>query len=108
MTNHMIKQEEARKKKETERKRELDALEGSGNLAQNALNARADNAKEMKKSLELGAKKHRKDAAACATKRKAEKEGTPQPSSNNARKRKPKHRQGRLRKEMSLHRRRVK
>jgi hypothetical protein len=73
MTNHMMKQEEARKKKETERKRELDALEGSGNLAQNALKARADNAKGMKKSLELGAKKHRKVAAACATKRKADK-----------------------------------
>jgi hypothetical protein len=88
MTNYVIKQEEARKKKETERKRELDALEGSGNLAQNALKAREDDAKEMKKSLELGAKKHRKDAAACATKRKAEEEGTPQPSSNNAGKKK--------------------
>jgi hypothetical protein len=88
MTNHVIKQEEARKKKETERKRELDALEGSGNLAQNALKAMPDDAKEMKKRLELGAKKHRKDAAACATKRKAEREGTPQPLSNNARKKK--------------------
>jgi hypothetical protein len=43
---------------------------------------------EMTKRLQLGAKKHRKDAAACATKRKAEKEGTPRPSSNNARKKK--------------------
>jgi hypothetical protein len=62
MADLMTTQEKARKKKEAERKEELDAFNGSGNLGHDASRARADMAKDTKKSQELAAKDYREKA----------------------------------------------
>ena len=57
----MTKQEAGRKKKESEKKEQLDARSGKGNLAQDALAAQADARNEVKKGHEDAAKQLRKN-----------------------------------------------
>jgi hypothetical protein len=63
-----------------ERKDELDAFNGSGNLGHDASRARANLAKDTKKSQELAAKDYREKAVDHARKRKPDKEGAATPS----------------------------
>jgi hypothetical protein len=79
-------QEEVRKKREAEKKEQLDALGGSGNIAAVSMTARAKVAKEIKKNLEIAMKKSRKEAPANAKKRKADQSGTAPAPSNNTKK----------------------
>ena len=69
----MADQEAGRKKRESEKKEELDARNGKGNLAQDALAAQADIMNKVKKGHEDAAKQFRKNVKAFTTdnKRKA-------------------------------------
>ena len=86
MANLICAQEAARKKKEAAKKKELDALNGRGNLAEGASAGRADVAKDIKKTHELAIKEFRRGAMDYARKRKSEKNGPATPPNNKTKK----------------------